>query len=72
MDEPDDAYARTFMFLRNGEAEPANVGWASGIDGARHAIAEALNAKNVAFLLGAGCSSLVVEKVELGISTLPA
>jgi hypothetical protein len=70
MDEPDDAYARTFMFLRNGEAEPANVGWASGIDGARHAIAEALNAQNVAFLLGAGCSSLVVEKVELGISTM--
>jgi hypothetical protein len=70
MDDPDEAQARTFMFLRNGEPEPANIDWASGIVGARQAIAEALNAKHVAFLLGAGCSSLVVDKVELGIPTM--
>src|SRR5260370_28831939 len=58
---------RTFMFLRNGEAEPSEIDWAAGVEGARQAIAEALNAKNVAFLLGAGCSSLVVNKVELAI-----
>ena len=29
-----------------------------------------MNAKNVAFLLGAGCSSLVVNKVEVGIPTM--
>jgi hypothetical protein len=61
---------RTFMFLRNGEAEPAEIDWAAGVEGARQAIAEALNAKNVAFVLGAGCSSLVVNKVELGIPTM--
>jgi hypothetical protein len=61
---------RAFMFLRNGEAEPAEIDWAAGVEGARQAIAEALNAKNVAFLIGAGCSSLVVNKVELGIPTM--
>jgi hypothetical protein len=62
--------ARTFLFLRNGEVEPVTVDWLTGIDGARQAISDALNAKNVAFLLGAGCSSLVVEDVERGIPTM--
>jgi hypothetical protein len=70
MSEADNAHGRTFMFLRNGEAEPAQVDWASGVEGVRQAIAEALNAKNVTFLLGAGCSSLVLNKVELGIPTM--
>jgi hypothetical protein len=61
---------RTFMFLRNGEGDPAEIDWAAGVEGARQAIGEALNAKNVAFLLGAGCSSLVINKVEVGIPTM--
>jgi hypothetical protein len=70
MSAAEDTQERTFMFLRNGEAEPAEIDWAAGVESARQAIAEALNAKNVAFLLGAGCSSLVVNKVELGIPTM--
>ncbi len=70
MSGADDARERAFLFLRNGEPEPAQINWTSGVEGARQAIAEALNAKNVAFLLGAGCSSLVVNGTELGISTM--
>lgn len=33
-------------------------------------IADALNARNVAFLLGAGCSSLRIDGEERGISTM--
>ena len=29
-----------------------------------------MNAKNIAFLLGAGCSSLMRDKKELGIATM--
>ena len=70
MGEADDAQARTFMFLRDGENEPALIDWASGVERARHAIAEALNAKNVAFLVGAGCSSLIKNNTEVGIPTM--
>lgn len=59
-----------FQFLRDGSFEPANLDWTKGIESARQAISEAMNAKNVAFLLGAGCSSLMKDKKELGISTM--
>lgn len=36
----------------------------------RKALTEALNAKNLAFLLGAGCSSLVVGGKEVGVPTM--
>lgn len=36
----------------------------------RKAVGEALNARNVAFLLGAGCSSLYVDGSERGIPTM--
>jgi hypothetical protein len=62
--------SRNFLFVRNGEAEPAIVDWVKGIDAARQAISEAMNAKNIAFLLGAGCSSLMRDQVEVGISTM--
>lgn len=61
---------RKFQFLRNGDAEPSELDWKKGIESARQAISEAMNAKNIAFLLGAGCSSLVKDKKELGISTM--
>lgn len=62
--------ARKFQFLRDGDAEPSELDWNKGIESARKAISEAMNAKNIAFLLGAGCSSLMKDKRELGIATM--
>lgn len=61
---------RKFQFLRNGDADPSALDWNKGAESARQAISEAMNAKNIAFLLGAGCSSLMKEGKELGISTM--
>jgi len=61
---------RKFQFLRNGDAEPSELDWNKGIESVRQAISEAMNAKNIAFLLGAGCSSLMKDKKELGIATM--
>ncbi len=59
-----------FQFLRNGGAEPSDFDWSKGIESARQVISEAMSAKNIAFLLGAGCSSLMKGDKELGISTM--
>lgn len=61
---------RKFQFLRNGDADPSELDWNKGGESARQAISEAMNAKNIAFLLGAGCSSLMRDKKELGIATM--
>jgi hypothetical protein len=61
---------RKFQFLRNGDADPSELDWNKGVESARQAISEAMNAKNIAFLLGAGCSSLMRDKKELGIATM--
>jgi hypothetical protein len=61
---------RKFKFLRNGDDKPSELDWDKGIESARQAISEALNAKNIAFLLGAGCSSLMKDQKELGIPTM--
>ncbi len=61
---------RKFQFLRNGDADPSELDWNKGIESVRQAISEAMNAKNIAFLLGAGCSSLMKDKKELGIATM--
>lgn len=61
---------RKFQFLRNGHAEPSDFDWSKGIESARQVISEAMSAKNIAFLLGAGCSSLMKGDKELGISTM--
>jgi len=61
---------RKFQFLRNGDAEPSELDWNKEIESARKAISEAMNARNIAFLLGAGCSSLMKDKKELGIATM--
>ena len=61
---------RKFQFLRDGDAEPSELDWNKGIESARKAISEAMNAKNIAFLLGAGCSSLMKDTKELGIATM--
>ena len=61
---------RKFQFLRDGDAVPSELDWNKGIESASKAISEAMNAKNIAFLLGAGCSSLMKDKKELGIATM--
>jgi SIR2-like domain len=66
----DAGVARTFKFLRNGETEPLDMDWNTGIETARQAISEAMNAKHVGYLLGAGCSSLVKDGKEVGIPTM--
>lgn len=66
----DDSENRAFQFLRNGDAEPVDLDWGKGIETARQAISEAMNAKNVAFLLGAGCSSFMKNDKEVGIATM--
>lgn len=44
-------------FIRGIEEDAGNCEWPDGAEAVRKAITESLNAKNVAFLLGAGCSS---------------
>lgn len=41
----------TFEFLRDGSPEPQQLDWTSGPGLVRKAVGEALNARNVAFLL---------------------
>jgi hypothetical protein len=66
----EESEGRKFQFLRNGDAEPSDFDWSKGIESARQVISEAMSAKNIAFLLGAGCSSLMKGNKELGISTM--
>ncbi|WP_366655329.1 SIR2 family protein [Fodinicurvata sp. EGI_FJ10296] len=61
---------RTFKFIRGGDSDGSEYGWPTGAEKARQALAEALNAKNVAFLLGAGCSSYRVGGLEVGVPTM--
>src|SRR6185295_14605167 len=49
---------RTFRFLRASDVPTAPLEWGKAEEQVRKAVGEALNARNVAFLLGAGCSSL--------------
>lgn len=59
-----------FTFVRNGEHSTLTLDWDKGPDHVRKALAEALGARNVSFLLGAGCSSMVIDGTERGISTM--
>lgn len=63
---------RAFRFLRDGAGDPEEIPWSKGADVARRAISEAMNARNIAFLLGAGCSSFMKEGIEVGVSTMAA
>lgn len=62
--------APQFQIVRNGATAPADVDWSKGVEAVQKGIAEALNARNVAFLLGAGCSSLRRGGAELGVPTM--
>lgn len=69
----------TFAFIRGAEAGGIDLEWPAGADVVRKALSESLNAKNVAFLLGAGCSSYYAKETtilgddkwrEVGIPTM--
>jgi len=64
------ASPRTFRFIRSADVPTAPLEWGKDEEQVRKAIGEALNARNVAFLLGAGCSSLYVDNKERGIPTM--
>lgn len=59
-----------FQFIRGDETVVQQYDWDEGADVVRKALAESLNAKNIAFLLGAGCSSLRTTGNEVGIPTM--
>lgn len=65
-----------FSFLRGAEGDDGELQWPDGADVVRKSLAESMNAKNVAFLLGAGCSSNSVkenvneDRREVGIPTM--
>lgn len=75
----DDTEKRTFYFIRGIEGDAGSLEWPAGVDIVRKALSESLNAKNVAFLLGAGCSSHCIKETnvldnevwrELGVPTM--
>lgn len=70
IDGPAEPAKRTFNFLRDGNAEPLELEWPKGSEKVRQAISEAMSARNVAFLLGAGSSSIRKDNKELGIATM--
>ena len=59
----------SFRFIR-GSGDAETLQWPNGGEVARKALAESLNAKNVSFLLGAGCSSARKGDVEVGVPTM--
>lgn len=66
----EDAPDRTFSFIRGVEGDAGDCKWPDGAEKVRQALGESLNARNVAFLLGAGCSSSWVGDHEVGVPTM--
>lgn len=70
-----EAPKRKFKFLRDGNEKPLELHWPEGAERVRKDISEAMSARNIAFLLGAGTSSMVKrDKIngdkELGVATM--
>lgn len=61
---------RTFRFIRGESASEGRFTWPEGGEHVRKQLGESLNARNVAFLLGAGCSSFFANGKEVGIPTM--
>lgn len=59
-----------FTFFRSGDHASRQLDWETGPDEVRKAMGEVFGVRNVAFLLGAGCSSMMVEGAEVGIATM--
>lgn len=62
-------------FLKGGEeilkpGDSDESGWGKAALEARKQLSEAMNARNVAFLLGSGCSSFLKGSVQVGIPTM--
>ncbi|MCY4558477.1 MAG: SIR2 family protein [Chloroflexi bacterium] len=66
----EDAQTHTYYFIRGVDGEAGEREWPVDVEKVRHALGESLNAKNVAFLLGAGCSSSRVNGREVGVPTM--
>lgn len=64
------AQLRQFQFIRHGDQSSTTLDWESGPSIVQKALGQALNARNVAFLLGAGCSSLEIDGKQRGIPTM--
>ena len=73
-ENPDDQIP-TFSFFKGAEnvlavAEGKTFNWDASANIVREHLTEALNAQNLSFLLGSGCSSLTVNSKQLGIPTM--
>jgi hypothetical protein len=65
-----------FVFLKGAQdffasKDGVSPNWDKSVDLVREQLSEAMNSRNVAFLLGAGCSSFVSDDKQLGIATMP-
>ena len=69
-EQPNQSESASFRFVRHVDAKEEILTWPDGGHAARKSLAESLNAKNVSFLLGAGCSSAWKDDVEVGIPTM--
>lgn len=70
-----DVPVRRFSFLKGAEdvvapKEGASFDWDAAASRVREHLHDALNAKNLAFLFGSGCSSLMRDSQQLGIDTM--
>ena len=61
---------QTFFFIKGDEADNGEFQWPDDAEKVRQSLSKSLNARNVAFLLGAGCSSARVDEQEVGIPTM--
>ena len=66
----ENATKQTFFFIRGIEEDAGECEWSNDAEKVRQALGESLNARNVAFLLGAGCSSSRVDGQEVGVPTM--
>ena len=66
----DDVSKQTFFFIQGAEGDAGVCEWPKDAEHVRQALGESLNARNVAFLLGAGCSSLHVDDQQVGVPTM--
>ena len=61
---------RKFSFIRGATNDVMEYEWPDDADKVRQDLSESLNARNVTFLLGAGCSSFQIDNKEVGIPTM--
>jgi hypothetical protein len=67
----------SFAFLKGGDnffaaKEGVATDFLKSSELVREQLSEAMNSRNVAFLLGAGCSSLISNGKQVGVATMPS